>query len=68
MSKPMVAGHVTKFSTYTVTGTIAMDDGRELDFPSTAFVAKRTPRFPIVGERVEVLVQDGRVLGVVGLG
>ena len=61
-------GVVTSFNSSTLTGIITTADGQELRFPSTTFVAERTPRFPFVGEPVEVTLRNDRVLGVLGKG
>lgn len=49
-------GKVISFSTSTSSGCIEVGRKR-YDFPSTSFLAVRSPRFPKPGERVEVILK-----------
>jgi len=63
---PLEDGEIISFSHVDVRGRLRLKDGREFDFPSTAYRCVKTPRFPIVGEPVKVLISEGVVLGVAG--
>lgn len=63
-----VQGVVLSFDNSTTLGRVKAED-REYSFPSTSFRAGRQPRFPRVGDKVEVVLRtnesdDATILGV----
>jgi hypothetical protein len=63
-----VKGTVLSFSEVLSAGIVRVE-GRDMRFPSTAFVAEDYPRFPHAKEVVSVVMQDdGSILGLSGQG